>query len=154
MQPRNCAQYRPRIRLRLRLRNHADDLNSLGPRVKKVTGGNTTYFVYDEAGHLVGEYTGAGNLIQETVWLDDIPVVTLRPDGSGGVNVFYVHTDHLNTPRRISRPSDNVILWRWDSDPFGTTATNQDPDGDSTNFVYNLRFPGQYYDAETGLNYN
>jgi RHS repeat-associated protein len=31
---------------------------------------------------------------------------------------------------------------------------NQDPDGDGTQFVYNQRFPGQYYDAETGLNYN
>lgn len=127
--------------------------NALGQRVKKVTGGNTTYFVYDEAGHLVGEYTGSGTLIQETVWLGDIPVATLRPNG-GSVAVYYVHTDHLNTPRHISRPSDNVIVWRWDSDPFGTTAANQDPDGDSNQFVYHLRFPGQYYDAETGLNYN
>lgn len=127
--------------------------NALGQRVKKVTGGGTTYFVYDEAGHLVGEYDGAGALIQETVWLGDIPVATLRPNG-GSVAVYYVHTDHLNTPRRISRPADNVIVWRWDSDPFGTTAASQDPDGDSTNFFYHLRFPGQYYDTETGLNYN
>jgi hypothetical protein len=34
-----------------------------------------------------------------------------KPNG-GGVNVFYIHTDHLNTPRRISRPSDNTIVWR------------------------------------------
>lgn len=118
-----------------------------------MTGSGTTYFVYDEAGHLVGEYDGAGALVQETVWLGDIPVATLRPNG-GSVGVYYVHTDHLNSPRRISRPSDNVIVWRWDSDPFGTTAASQDPDGDSTNFVYNHRFPGQYYDAETGLDYN
>jgi RHS repeat-associated protein len=78
----------------------------------------------------------------------------LKPDGSGGVSLFYVHTDHLNAPRRISRPSDNVIVWRWDSDPFGTTAANQDPDGDSNVFAYNLRLPGQYFDSETGLHYN
>lgn len=83
-----------------------------------------------------------------------IPIATLRPNGSGGVNVFYVHTDHLNTPRRISRPADNVILWRWDSDPFGTTAANEDPDGDTNLFAYSLRFPGQYFDAESGLHYN
>jgi RHS repeat-associated protein len=65
-----------------------------------------------------------------------------------------VHTDHLNTPRRISRPSDNVVVWRWDSDPFGTTGANEDPDGDSNLFSYNLRFPGQYFDGETGLHYN
>jgi RHS repeat-associated protein len=47
-----------------------------------------------------------------------------------------------------------VIVWRWDSEPFGTAAANQDPDGDGTAFVYSLRFPGQYYDAEAGVNYN
>ncbi|HTJ15708.1 MAG TPA: RHS repeat-associated core domain-containing protein [Steroidobacteraceae bacterium] len=128
-------------------------LNALGQRVKKTTSGTSTYFVYDEAGHLVGEYNNSGNLLQETVWLGGIPVATLRPNG-GGVSVFYVHTDHLNTPRRISRPSDNVIVWRWDSDAFGTTAANEDSDADSTSFAYNLRFPGQYFDTETGLHYN
>jgi RHS repeat-associated protein len=129
-------------------------LNALGQRVKKTTGGSSTYFVYDEAGHLVGEYDNAGTLIQETVWFGNAPVATLRPNGGSGVNLFYVHTDHLNTPRRISRPSDNVIVWRWDLDPFGTTVANEDPDGDSNLFVSNLRFPGQYFDAETGLQYN
>jgi RHS repeat-associated protein len=127
--------------------------NALGERVKKVANGTTTYFVYDEAGHLIGEYDGSGNLVQETVWMNDIPVATLRPNGSA-IDVYYVHTDHLNTPRRITRPSDNVIIWRWDSDPFGTTAANEDPDGDQNDFVYHLRFPGQYLDEETGLHYN
>jgi RHS repeat-associated protein len=121
--------------------------------VRKTSAGASTYFVYDEAGHLVGEYDNTGALIYETVWFGDIPVATLRPNGAS-VDVFYIHTDHLNTPRRISRPSDNVIVWRWDSDPFGTSAANQDPDGDAQVFVYGLRFPGQYVDAETGLHYN
>jgi len=128
-------------------------LNALGQRVKKTTSGTSTYFVYDEAGHLVGEYNSSGGRAQETVWLGDIPIATLRPNG-GGVSVFYIHTDHLNAPRRISRASDNVIVWRWDSNPFGTTAVNEDPDTDSTLFVYSLRFPGQYFDVETGLHYN
>jgi RHS repeat-associated protein len=129
------------------------ELNALGQRVKKTTSGSSMYFVYDEAGHLVGEYNNAGTLIQETVWFGDTPVATLRPNGSG-VDVFYIHTDHLNTPRRVSRPSDNVVVWRLDSDPFGTTAVNEDPDQDSNLFVFNLRFPGQYFDAESGLQYN
>jgi RHS repeat-associated protein len=129
-------------------------VNALGRRVQKTVNGSSTYFVYDGEGRLVGEYGGAGVLIQETVWLGDIPVATLRPNGSGGVIVYYVHTDHLNTPRRISRPSDNVVVWRWDSDPFGNTLANEDPDGDSQALVYNLRFPGQYFDIENGLNYN
>jgi RHS repeat-associated protein len=129
-------------------------INALGQRVKKSNSAATLHFFYDEAGHLVGEYDAAGALVQETIWLEDILVATLRPDGSGGVNMFYVHTDHLNTPRRISRPSDNAILWRWDSDPFGSSAANEDPDGDTTSFVFNPRFPGQYFDAESGLSYN
>ena len=48
----------------------------------------------------------------------------------------------------------NKVIWRWDSDPFGSTAANEDPDGDGVKFTYNLRFPGQYYDRETGLHYN
>jgi YD repeat-containing protein len=124
-------------------------LNALGQRVKKTTSGSSRYFVYDEAGHLVGEYGNSGALIQETVWFGDVPVAVLKPNGSG-VDVFYVHTDHLNTPRRISRPSDNAIVWRWDSGPFGTTAANEDPDGDSSLFAYGLRFPGNTSMARRG----
>jgi len=51
--------------------------------------------------------------VQETVWFGDILVAMLVPDGAGGVEVYYVHTDHLNTPRRVTRPADDVIVWRW-----------------------------------------
>jgi RHS repeat-associated protein len=127
--------------------------NALGQRVKKVNGANTTYFVYDEAGRLIGEYDGSGNVVQEIVWFEDIPVAALRPKSGGGGDLFYIHTDHLNTPRKITRPSDNAIVWRWDSDPFGATAANENPTGFGT-FTFNLRFAGQYFDPETGLNYN
>jgi RHS repeat-associated protein len=127
-------------------------LNALGQRVRKTISAVNTYFVYDEAGHLLGEYDNSGNLIQETIWFGDTPVATIRPNGAG-VDLYYVHTDHLNTPRKITRPSDNAIVWRWDSDPFGTTVPNQNPSGVGI-FVYNLRFPGQYADSETGLSYN
>jgi RHS repeat-associated protein len=64
-----------------------------------------------------------------------------------------VHTDHQNTPRKVAQPGTGTLAWRWDADPFGTAAPNQNPAGLGT-FAYNLRFPGQYYMAETGLNYN
>jgi RHS repeat-associated protein len=106
-------------------------------------------------GSLVGEYDATGALIQELVWLNDIPVATIRTDQSGGsVGVFYIHTDHLNAPTKITRPSDNAVIWRWDHDPYGNGTPNQDPDGNGLSLVFNLRFPGQYYDAETGLSYN
>ena len=64
-----------------------------------------------------------------------------------------MHTDHLNAPRKIAQPTTGTLAWRWDSDPFGTATPNQNPAGLGT-FTYNLRFPGQYYDAETGLSQN
>ena len=127
--------------------------NALGQMIEKSGTAGTTMFMQDEAGHLIGEYDGSGNLIEETVWLGDIPVATLQPNGSGGVNIFYVHTDHLNAPRKIAQPSSGTLAWRWDADPFGTAAPNDNPGGLGT-FAYNIRFPGQYYMAETGLNYN
>ena len=129
-------------------------VNALGQRVSKSSAGVATLFAYDELGHLIGEYTAAGGLIEETVWLGDTPVATLRPNASGTVDIYYVHTDHLNTPRRVTRASDNTIVWRWSSDPFGLGFVDEDPDADGQSFVYNLRFPGQYYDVETGLSYN
>lgn len=128
--------------------------NALSQRILKVSSSGTALFVYDESGHLLGEYDGSGNLIEETVWLADIPVATLQPSGSGsGVNLFYVHTDHLNTPRKVSRALDNQLVWRWDLDPFADQQPDDDPAGLGP-FTYNLRYPGQYFDAESGYHYN
>jgi RHS repeat-associated protein len=64
-----------------------------------------------------------------------------------------VLSDHLGTPRQIL-DSAKRLRWRWDNtDPFGVNAPNQNPQG-LGGFGYNLRFPGQYFDAEAGLFYN
>ena len=69
-------------------------------------------------------------------------------------NVFYVHADHPGSPRAVTRPADNAFMWQWDSvDPFGANVANENPSGQGV-FRYGLRFPGQYYDAETGTHYN
>lgn len=132
-------------------------VNGLGQRVSKTVGVTTTRFVYDERGRLLGEYDGTGQLIQETVWLDDLPLATLRPMGTGNrtpIAIYYVHADHLGTPRAITRPGDDAIVWRWDNaEPFGNSAVDENPSGLGT-FAYHLRFPGQYYDAEIGTHYN
>jgi RHS repeat-associated protein len=126
--------------------------SALGQMIEKYGTGATSLIVYDEAGHLLGEYSSTGALVQETIWMGDTPIATLRPNGSS-ISTYYVHTDQLNAPRVITQPSTNTVAWRWDTDPFGTAAPNQNPASLGT-FVYNLRFPGQYYQAETGVNYN
>jgi len=126
-------------------------INALGQRVSKSgttlsTGGSV--FVYDPAGHLLGEYNTTGTRIAEHVWLGDQPVAVIANSG-----LYYVLSDQLNTPRQLI-DSSAQLRWRWDSlDPFGANAPNNNPAG-LGGFTYNLRFPGQYADSETGLFYN
>jgi RHS repeat-associated protein len=59
----------------------------------------------------------------------------------------------LNTPRLITNAA-NQTVWKLDNnDPFGANMPNENPVGLGV-FTFNLRFPGQYFDRETGLHYN
>lgn len=78
----------------------------------------------------------------------------LRPGQSGGIAVFYIYTDKLKSPTALVQASDNVIVWRWDHDPYGNGLALEEPSGTGTKTVFNLRFLGQYYDEETRLYYN
>jgi RHS repeat-associated protein len=62
--------------------------------------------------------------------------------------LYFVSSDHLNTPRSVSDEKGNVV-WTWEGEPFGSA-----PASDDNGFQFNLRFPGQYLDQETGLHYN
>jgi len=67
--------------------------------------------------------------------------------------VYYFHNDHLGTPQAMSDAAGRKV-WEAEYEPFGKATVNEDPDGDGQIVINNLRFPGQYYDAETGLHYN
>jgi RHS repeat-associated protein len=68
--------------------------------------------------------------------------------------VYYIDSDHLNTPRVITDAS-NRIVWQWEnSDPFGDNLPQEDPGNTGNRLEFNLRFPGQYFDKESGLHYN
>ncbi len=75
------------------------------------------------------------------------PVLTVKD------TVHFIHIDHLGSPRQVTDENQSVV-WNWGSIPFGDSPPDEDPDGDSNDFILNLRFPGQYYDPETGLHYN
>ena len=80
-----------------------------------------------------------------------------RPPRSGATQrVQFVQPDHLGSPRVVIDAASNTPVWTWEltGEAFGATSPNQDPDGDGQPFVLNMRFPGQRYDAATGLNYN
>jgi len=77
---------------------------------------------------------------------DAIRLVPTVGGGSPG-GIFYVHTDHLGTPHVLTDET-GTVAWKAAYEPFGearlivATVDN------------NVRFPGQYYDEESGLHYN
>ncbi|UCV03882.1 RHS domain-containing protein [Dechloromonas denitrificans] len=133
------------------------DYDALGRRLKKTTtaiaaqGAGTTLYLYDQDDRLLSETDGQGNPRRTYVWRDDIPVAVIEHGPSA--SVLLLETDHLGTPR-AARNAAGSIVWQWESDAFGATPANEDPDGDGTATTINLRFPGQYYDRESGLHYN
>jgi RHS repeat-associated protein len=68
-------------------------------------------------------------------------------------SVYYAHNDHLGTPHMLSDET-GVAVWSAVYDPFGKATVNEDLDADGNNVTLNIRFPGQYYDIESGLHYN
>lgn len=131
--------------------------NYRGLRTRKVTtasapqGAQTTLYVYDQWGKIIAEVSGSGTPLRTYIWRDNTPVAQIEHQPSR--KIFYFTVDHLNTPRSMMDETGKIV-WRWESDAFGSTLPNEDVDGDGVKITSNLRFPGQYYDKETGLHYN
>jgi RHS repeat-associated protein len=72
---------------------------------------------------------------------------------SASAPMFFVHVDHLNTPRMIADAAGTTV-WKWDQqEPFGNNVADENPSGPGS-FEFPMRFPGQYFDKETNLAYN
>jgi RHS repeat-associated protein len=142
--------------------------NALGHRVKKIANGRSTIYHYDLGGNLILETTDGGVAETSYLWLGNRPVAQIglvtktTTTGRGKKKVTtttteerltFLHNDHLATVR-TGTDDTGKIVWRWDGDGFGGVAADGDPDGDGSDVTVNLRFPGQYFDAETGFHYN
>ena len=129
--------------------------NGKGELVRQYLSTTNTYTVFDEAGHWLGDYSTPSTPRQQAIWLDDLPIGVLTGAGAGQT-VQYLQPDHLGSPRVAIDAIRNKAVWTWDlkGEAFGSTPPHQDPDGDGQAFVLNLRYPGQRFDAATGLNYN
>ena len=78
--------------------------------------------------------------------LATIALLTL-PFQSAEAATYYFHNDHLGTPQVVT-DENQVVVWQGEYNPFGEVIESVN------DITQNLRFPGQYYDRETGLHYN
>ncbi|MCI5208117.1 MAG: hypothetical protein D3910_04870 [Candidatus Electrothrix sp. ATG2] len=73
-------------------------------------------------------------------------LLLLNKDKSAEEAYYYIN-DHLGAPQIITNDAGSVV-WQAEYLPFGDVNIL------TADIENNLRFPGQYYDAETGLHYN
>ncbi len=116
--------------------------NGSGLRVKKIVNGVITVFHYDQRGQLIAESNNSGATTAEYVYLNRAPLAKIE-----GANVYYYATDHLGTPQKMT-DSTGAVVWSADYKPFGEATITV------STITNNLRYTGQYFDAETGLIYN
>jgi RHS repeat-associated protein len=128
-----------------------------------------SYF-YDEDGTLIADTLTGG---ATTSWGQSAKYVYL-PTAAGpmpvaaiyGTKHYAIQSDHLNTPRRLIQ-SDGQVAWQWSYSAFGeekpTIAKTRFANADLNQsfgtttvpaVTFNLRYPGPYFDQESGLHYN
>jgi RHS repeat-associated protein len=134
-------------------------IDAFGKRVAKAGTGGTWFNVFDRNGDNIGDYSTASSgstavPLNETIRFEGLPVaVALDGPLDTSSTLFRIYAGHLAEPRTITNASQQ-LRWTWSmSDAFGNTAANDNASGLGA-FTYNLRWPGQTYDAESGNSYN
>ncbi len=139
----------------------------MGRRISKaVTVGQAskvTYFLHGEIG-LMGEADSQGTMTKayafspvtrekglwstDPVWQADL-TAGQSPSLASGATFNYLQTDHLGTPM-MGTTKAGAVSWKAIAEAFGAAGVLQ---GQSSTTM-NLRFPGQYFDEESGTHYN
>lgn len=114
--------------------------NALNHRVQKTAGGVRTQFMFTPSGALMHEKRGS--VATDYIWLGGELLGIFR---NGAVQ--YAHNDHLGRPHVLTG-GNRATTWRAVNSAFdGAVAVNTIGD-------LNIGFPGQYFDAESGLYHN
>ena len=122
--------------------------NALGERTSKVAAAGTanpgTYrYVSGEDQQLLAERTDGSNTWTNYLRFGGQPVGLIR-----GTAVTTLHTDQLGRPELATNSSRGTV-WQSNNGAFGDRNVTTNSIGG-----LNLGFPGQYFDAESGLWYN
>lgn len=116
--------------------------DALGRRIAKIDVSGVLYFAWD--GENLSLEQSAGS---ETTHLYQpesfVPLAQIH-DG----NLHHLHTDQLGTPLEATNDSGE-ITWRASYRTWGNLLLEEENE-----IKQSLRFPGQYFDSETGLHYN
>lgn len=112
-------------------------VNPEGQRLRKTDSLGTTYFAPDVGGTLLAEYANGAWI--DYVWLGG-RLIGREVNGQ----LEAVHDDQLGRPQVVTNASQAVV-WSAQNGPFTRSVTL------SSAAPLNIGFPGQYYDAETGL---
>ena len=119
--------------------------DSSNRRVRKTVGATTTHYLYDLDSHLIAETLADGTVLREYIYLDNEPLAL--KEYQTNPDTYYFVNDHLGTPQQLVTAT-GAIVWQAAYDPYGLAQPQVET------VKNNLRFPGQYFDAETGLHYN
>jgi RHS repeat-associated protein len=104
-----------------------------------------TLSVHDLNGNRIAEHADTGAVIREYIWLDGRPLAVVE-----GGQVFWLHWDHILRPV-LATDAAGAVVWAARYLPFGGIDQVW---VDTLVLAQNLRFPGQWFQAETGLHQN
>ena len=144
-----------------------------GERIGKTVGTKSTGYLYDKR-QLTAELDARGRITRQYVYLADQPIAVIdTPHGrqliaeetgvlqslardlriavsawfASDERMAWLHANHLGAVE-AGTDEQGQIVWQASYAPFGAARIG------TSELVLNLRLPGQYEDAETGLYYN